>query len=330
MLRKAVLALSSKIGFRLQRALRCAIAGFAITIAAAFCAAVHAQQKPLTVEDAIALARPITDREPSVHSVEVRGRVGLVQFTYLFEAPDRFEGLNAVDDPKFTYFAAAGSRAIFYDPRQGELLDVTGIVPGIDGRLQGDELAFGYTFYSSKESDPSWPVQPGLHIDLPSILGSRNLTNPKLQSLPGGKYRLVFASEKWTSLAATIDPSQSFAFADIEIGAIPTSKNFIEIHVNRVPPATTPPIPSSRELRQSIAVRDVPFNFAVARFVALLGLTPVALSPKPIGLREGVRSPARRQVESQLSAMGETVNWDIVDANLKRDIPKLQQVLPLP
>jgi hypothetical protein len=58
-----------------------------------------------------------------------------------------------------------------------------------------------------------------------------------------------------------------------------------------------------------------------------LSLTPTALAPRPVAMREGVQSPERRKVRS---ALGETVNWDKVDANLKRDIPKLQQLLPLP
>lgn len=330
MLRKAMLALSSEIGLRLQRALRCAIAGFAITTTAVFCATVHAQQRPLTVDDAIRLARPITHRDASVHSVEVRARFGSAQYTLLYEAPDSYEGLQTIGAPKFTYFAAAGSRAIIYDPRQGELLDLTGIVPGIRCNVQNDEVRVEYSFFTSKEGDPSWPSQPGLFIDLPSILSSRNLTDPELQSLPGGKYRLVFTSKKWTSLVATIDPTENPAFTDIEIGTAQTS-NFIEIHFNRVPPAVGPPIPSSRELRQSIAVREVPFSFAVmSRAILLQLLVPAALAPKPVALREGVQSPERRQLEETARGFGETVNWNLVDANLKRDIPKLRQVLPLP
>jgi hypothetical protein len=316
-----------KLGLRLGRVLRSTIA-WAITAAAlVFCAAVHGQQKPLTVEDAIAFARPITYRDPSVHSVEIRGLFGSNQFAYFYEAPDRYKGLMAVGDPKFTSFAGAGSRVILYDPRQGELVEFGSILPGIQGRMQSDGVAFIYTFFSSEEADPSSPWQPGLHIDLPSILGNRDLTEGELQSLPGGKYRLAFTAKKWGPLVATIDPSQGFAFTDIEIGTS-TSKNFVEIHVNRVPPAATPPIPSTRQLRQLIPVREVPFSMAVlGRAMACLLLTQAALAPRPVAMREGVQSPARRQAQSDF---GETVNWDKVDANLKRDIPKLQQMLPLP
>ena len=59
-----------KVGLRLGHALRSTIAWAISATALIFCAAVDGQQKPLTVEDAIALARPITHRDPSVHSLE--------------------------------------------------------------------------------------------------------------------------------------------------------------------------------------------------------------------------------------------------------------------
>jgi hypothetical protein len=312
-------------GLRFGHALRSTIVFWAIIAAAlVLCAAAHGQQKPLTVDDAMALARPITHRDPSVHSVEVRGSDDFGQFAYWYEAPDHYQGLVAVNDPKFTYFAASDSRVIVYDARQGELLDISSIFPGIQGKMQNNAIDLMYTFLSTKEAYPSSPWQPGLRIDLPSFFGNRDPTDGDMQSLPSGKYRLAFADRKFGSLVATIDPSQRFAFTDIELGT-PTSKNFIEIHVNRVPPAATPSLPSTPQLRQSIAVRETPLNMTVlARVVPLIS---AALAPRPIGMREGVQSPERRRVESSL---GKAVNWDKVDANLKRDIPKLQQALPLP
>jgi hypothetical protein len=312
---------------RLGHALRSTIAWAIGGAALVFCAAVHGQQKPLTVKEAIALARPITHRDPSVHTVEVRGLVGSTRYAYFYEAPDRYEGLMAMDDPRFTYLAAAGSRINVYDPVQGELLDIGGVFPGIKGAMQNNNVEIAYTFFSLEDNDPPSPRGTGLYIDLPSFLGNRDLADGELQSLPRGKYRLVFPGEKGGSLVATIDPAQGFAFTDIEIGT-PEKRKFVEVHVNRVPPAAILPIPSTSQLRQSIAVRETPITMAViSRAASMVPLTLAALAPRPVAMREGVQSPERRKAAS---ALGETIDWDKVDANLKRDLPKLQQMLPLP
>ena len=265
-----------------------------------FCAAVQGQQNPLTVDDAVALARPITHRDPSVHSVEVRFLGGSAQYAYFYEAPDHYHGLLGTDE--FTYFAAAGSRVIIYDPSQGELVVLTSVFPGIRSIAEAsDDVTIGYSLNASvNESDPPSMLDAGLYIDLPSIL--RKGKDGALQSLPGGKYRLVSAM-KLGSLIATIDPSQGFAFTDIELVSS-TSKQSIEIHVNRVPPAATPPIPSTGQLRQSIAVREVLFNMAILKdAMRLIMLTPQRWSQNR-WLCEKVCSPQRGAKLSRASAKG--------------------------
>lgn len=295
--------------------------------------AAHAQQKPFAAEDAIALTRPITDRDPDVHSVEVRGHYAdrgvKVRFHYWYEAPDRYQGLMTDDAEKATFFAAVGSRMIVYDPRQGELLVITDTLPGFFGIMRNNDVFFGYS-YSGKNTDTSTPPESsalavpfgsGVLIDLPSILGAPDFASRELRTSGGGEYRLTVISKTGTRLAATIDPSARIACTDLEIGAV-EGKYFVEMHVNRTAVAPIPPIPSTPELRGSMAVREAPFPSDIpgwGRLLALQLLPLAAMSSDPLGLRRGVEF-----------ALGEKPNWDVLEANLKRDVSKLRQALPLP
>lgn len=292
-----------------------------IAIGAASTSIAHAQPKPLTVADAIALAQLLTDGDSRLKSVEIRGsyRFGVpTRFSYWYEAPGTYEGLTAVDDPKATYIAAINSRAIFYDPRQGQLLEFTDVVPGIQAIIQNDNLRVAYSF--SKRTATSTQPPPGVIIDIPAIVRDRRLTKQDLQPLPAGKYRLVLTDQTgYTSVAATIDTTQDIAYADIEI-SVNQRTLFVEMHINRAPSISLPRIATPPELRAFIGVQEAVLPSGLlpwlSTLTALQLLTPAVIVPSQ---RQGLEG-----------ALGEKPNWAELEANLRRDIPKLQQALPLP
>ena len=173
----------------------------------------NAQQKPFAIEDAISLARPLTDQDPSVHSVEILAQIPLkgtmVRLHYWYEAPEHYEGLMADDVAKVTFFAAVDNRAILYDPRKRKLLVFTDIVPGIRGIMQngGLDLIYNYARKGRDSTVSSGPLDSGVFIDLPAMLASPNVMSRELQASGGGKYRLILTSKTGSSTAVTIDPS---------------------------------------------------------------------------------------------------------------------------
>ena len=295
------------------------VVGGVLAMAMAVFPQVAQPEQLLSVAEVIAKARPVTDHDPAVHTMLLRGHMpigeAIFAFRYSYQAPKHYTGLSALRPPSATYFAAVDSRAFQYDPIAREISAFADVIPGIRWIIVNRSMQIAYKV-NWKGTGPSQSLEDGVFIDVPSILTDPSVTIREVQRLETDTYRLTGMTGRGDAIVVTIDTKQDLV-TDIELGA-EAGNLFVQMRVNATPLPPDPAIVPSGEIRL-MTVKDRPrpkTGPEALKFAARMTLPMAAVVP------------AMRQPYEFVS--GEKPDWTMVEANMKQDALRLQQTLPFP
>ena len=293
---------------------------------------VLAQGMPST--DAIErMARVVTDLDPAIKTIELRGKLapgdnsaGTISFYFRYQSPDQYAYFAALNDDPAAYVASSGNKYLVYRFSRGDIVLLDNTVPVINFQSKEGSNSLNLGFITLEPSAKE-PVAK-LRIELPTmLLAARNAgaRAPEIEAIGDGTYRLTYTSKKGSRFSATVDPSLPFAYTGLQIHGETRPIVAIEIRVNQMVSSGASSLPSLQSIRSLFAVDESVKFEGVSDFAGILEIawTPMAVAAGPDSEDDGMRKEFEKQI-------GKKQDWEALEAQYKRDLPKLRKLLPMP
>ena len=286
---------------------------------------VLAQEAP-SAEALEKMARVVTELDPQIDAIELRSFSAIgprgAQTYFRYISPDQYFLFGGLAGDQAAYLVVGEGKAILYDVRRGNIALLRSAVPLLSAEMDTGGAVARWGFKSApgapKES------QALLRVDFPSLLQYPNIVSRQVESIGGGKFRLVQTSGLGGHLIATVDPQKPVAFTGLEIWSKEGQLLFdLALRVNEQVPTGKISLPEMKSLRARFKNEQKPVPTDMISAMRLVGLTllPLGFGAGPAGLkfRDGLGQWA-----------GGKADWPAMEAKYARDLPMLRQLMPMP
>ena len=145
---------------------------------------------PLSAEAIERMARVVTELDPRINTLEIRGQLASLgdtgstaQRLFRYKSPDKYILFTSRTEEEPAYMAMAQERAVIYDVERGAILLLDGAVPKVSLTLENNDPLVAWGFVGSEKSTKP---APKVMLDFPALLTRTKTGTREVEDLGGG------------------------------------------------------------------------------------------------------------------------------------------------